>query len=192
MKVLILMGSPRIYGNTAELCKPLREELERNGAEVVYLPLADKHILPCKACYACQNVQDEYGCVQKDDMEQVAKEILLSDCIVLATPIYAWYCPTTMKSVLDRHYGFNKYYGSANGCLWEGKKVAILSTHGYDAAYATEPFETGIKRLCEHSNLKYIGMYSVRDTDNLASFQTEAAVEGAKRFAKEILSKVIL
>ena len=71
-----------------------------------------------------------------------------------------------------------------------GKKVAILATHGYDAAYATEPFETGIKRLCEHSHLKYIGIYSVRDTDNLASFQTEEAVEGARKFARKVLKNL--
>ena len=27
MNVLILMGSPRLHGNTAELCKPFMEEL---------------------------------------------------------------------------------------------------------------------------------------------------------------------
>lgn len=27
MKVLILMGSPRLHGNTAEICKPFTEEL---------------------------------------------------------------------------------------------------------------------------------------------------------------------
>ena len=57
------MGSPRVHGNTAELCKPFRDELERGGVEVVYFALAEKHVLPCKACYACQNVQGDYGCV---------------------------------------------------------------------------------------------------------------------------------
>jgi len=32
MKALILMGSPRLHGNTAELCKPFMEELIRQGA----------------------------------------------------------------------------------------------------------------------------------------------------------------
>ena len=32
MKVLVLMGSPRLHGNTAELCKPFMEELIRQGA----------------------------------------------------------------------------------------------------------------------------------------------------------------
>lgn len=189
MRVLILMGSPRLQGNTAELCKPLMEELEQNGAEVRYVTLADKDIRPCEGCYACQDVPGEYGCVQKDDMP--VQDILWADCIVLATPIYAWYCAAPMKPVLDRHYGFNKYYGSAEGCLWEGKKVAILATHGYDGAYATDPFEMGVERLCKHSNLHYIGLYSVRDRDNLASFQTQEAVDGAKAFARKLLKTTL-
>ena len=189
MNVLILMGSPRLQGNTAELCRPLIEELEAGGASVSYVTLEDKDIAPCRGCYACQNVGGEYGCVQKDDMYAVVDEILRADLIVLATPIYAWYCTAQMKNVLDRHYGLNKFYGSAEGSLWAGKKVAILATHGYRGAYATDPFETGVQRLCKHSGLEYAGLYSVRDTDNLASFRTEEAVEGARAFARKLLSE---
>ena len=56
MKVLILMGSPRLQGNTAELCKPLMEELKNGGAEVRYVTLADRDMKPCKGCYACQQI----------------------------------------------------------------------------------------------------------------------------------------
>ena len=187
MKVLLLMGSPRLHGNTAELCKYFMEELQANNAEIRYVELDNMQIHTCKACYACQNVEGAYGCVQKDDMIPLAESILWADAIVLATPIFSWYCTASMKAVLDRHYGFNKYYGSAQGCLWEGKQVAIIATHGYQAAYATEPFETGIQRLCAHSKLQYVGMYSVRDRDNLASFQTAEAVDGAKAFARKLL-----
>lgn len=185
MKVLILMGSPRPYGNTAELCKPFIKELEECGATVRYITLADKNINSCKGCYACQDVENVYGCCQSDDMP--VEDILWADLIVLATPIYAWYCAAPMKNVLDRHYGFNKFYGKAEGSLWAGKKVAILATHGYEGAYATDPFEMGIERLCKHSNLFYCGLYSVQDEDNLASFQTEEAIKGAKTFARKIL-----
>lgn len=186
MKILILMGSPRLHGNTAELCKPFSDELKSSGAEVRYITLADKNIAPCKGCYACQNVQGKYGCVQHDDMTVIAEDILWADCIVLATPIYAWYCTAQMKALLDRHYGFNKYYGSIDECLWAGKSVAILATHGYEREYAVSPFEMGIKRLCAHSNLNYVGLYSVRDENDIASFQTEEAVNGAKEFALKI------
>lgn len=188
MNVLILMGSPRLSGNTAELCKPFMEACKENGADVRYVTLANKSIHPCAGCYVCQEVSGEYGCVQRDDMYSVVKDIRWADLIVLATPIYAWYCAAPMKNVLDRHYGLNKYYGSAEGSLWAGKKVAILATHGYEGAYATDPFEMGVERLCKHSDLTYLGLYSVQDEDNLASFQTEEAVEGAKAFARKILA----
>ena len=153
----------------------------------MYIPVEEKSVNPCLGCYACQNVADNYGCVQKDDMWDIVREIIAADCIVLATPIYSWYCPAKLKAVLDRHYGLNKFYGSAEGSLWAGKKVAIIATHGYEGDYATSPFETGMQRLCEHSGLGYIGMYSVRDEDNIASFQTEAAVKGVREFADKVL-----
>ena len=180
------MGSPRVEGNTAEILKPFISQLRNEGCGVAYITLSDKNIKPCMGCYACQQVEGEYGCVQVDDVNEMMDNIIDSDCIVFATPIYSWYCTPPMKALLDRHYGLNKFYGTAKGSLWEGKKIAIIATHGYDADYATSPFETGIKRLCEHSNLKYVGMYSVRDEDDLASFQTEEAIKGARDFATKL------
>ncbi len=188
MNFCVLMASPRLKGNTVELLKPFISELEDNKANVTYIPLSEKMILPCKGCYACQNVSDKYGCIQQDDVLDIMDSIIACDCIVLATPIYSWYCTAPMKALLDRHYGLNKFYGSAKGSLWAGKKVAIIATHGYDAEYGAGPFENGIKRLCVHSKLNYIGMFSVRDEDNLASFQTETAINGARIFARRLLS----
>lgn len=65
--------------------------------------------------------------------------------------------------------------------------MAIIATHGYDGAYATDPFAMGVQRLCKYSELTYLGLYSVQDADNLASFQTAEAVAGAKAFAKKLL-----
>ena len=189
MKVLVLMGSPRLQGNTAELCKPFVDELQKASVEVKYIELENLDIAPCKGCYACQNVSGSYGCVQQDDMYHVVEQMMWADAIILATPIYAWYCTAKMKAVLDRHYGLNKYYGSAEGSLWAGKKLGIIATHGYEGDYATGPFETGVKRLCIHSNLEYVGMYSVQDEDDLASFQTDEAMAGAREFAREFVNE---
>ena len=187
MKFCILMGSLRSNGNTVELLKPFISELDNNNAEITYIHLKEKNILPCKGCYICQNIEGAYGCVEKDDVEGIMNEIIKADCVVLATPIYSWYCTSPLKALLDRHYGLNKFYGKASGSLWEGKNIAIIATHGYEADYAAGPFETGIKRLCQHSNLCYKGMYSVRDENDLASFQTEDAINGAKIFANRLI-----
>ncbi len=187
MKISIFLGGPR-RANTLALTRYFKDELEKCGALVALTALSDKKIAPCKGCYACQQVSNEYGCVQRDDMRQIADEIISADIIVFAAPIYTWYCPADMKAMLDRLYGMNKFYGKGSGSLWAGKTVALLLTHGYDAQYAAEPFVMGMKRLCEHSRLMYAGMYSVRDTDDLASFTTVQAQNGARVFAQRLIA----
>lgn len=188
MKFLVVLGSPRVQGNTAELLKPFVARLLERGSAVEYVVLAHKNIMPCKGCGHCQNIQDEYGCIQKDDVSYIMDKVMDSDCIVLATPIYSWYCTSQMKAFIDRHYGLNKYFGTATGSLWAGKFLALITTHGYKADYANDPFEEGIKRLCTHSKLHYAGLYSVRDTQHLESFKTEEAFDGALAFADSLLS----
>lgn len=141
-------------------------ELKNNRCEVEYITLSDRNIQPCKGCYACQQISERYGCIQDDDVSHIIDSIIENDCIVFAAPIYTWYCTAPMKALLDRHYGLNKFYWKAKGSLWKGKKIAIIATHGYESNYGAEPFEIGIKRLCEHSDLNYVGMYSVRDKDD--------------------------
>ena len=189
MRFCILMGSPRLNRNTAEICQHFMKALEDLKQDFNYITLADQHILPCKGCYACQDIQGRYGCVQQDDALWIIEEIIKADVVVLATPIYTWFCTPPMKALLDRHYGLNKFYGTASGSLWEGKNIALIVTQGYDTEYGAGPFRDGIMRLCEHSNLVYRGMYSVRDLDDLASFQTEEAIEGARAFAQKLIAE---
>ena len=63
-----------------------------------------------------------------DDIYPIFDEVLAADMLILATPIYCWYCTAPMKAVLDRlMYGMNKYYGEEKGpSLWAGKHVALL------------------------------------------------------------------
>ena len=189
MKVCIINGSPRRNGNTAELLKPFRERLLQLGTEIDDIFLKDYKVRPCLGCYACQNVSGEYGCVQKDDAEAVWMRAGEADLLVLATPIYSWYCTAEMKALMDRHYGLNKYYGSGQGQLIPRLSVALLTTHGYKDEYANEPFETGIRRLCKHCHWDYLGRYSARDIDGISDMQTEEAMDGARRFADELLQK---
>lgn len=189
MRICILNGSPRAEGNTAELTKPFLEELTAGGAELTSYTLAQMNVGSCKGCYHCQDVQGEYGCFQQDDMHAIAKTIQDCDLIVLATPIYTWFCTPELKAVLDRFYGLAKFYRSASGNLVENKRIAILATHGYDASYAADPFVIGIQRMCEHYGMRYDGMYSVRDVDGVASFQTKQAQSGARDFARYLLQK---
>lgn len=189
MKFCILMGSPRVHGHTAQVLAPFMSELQAHGAEISYISLYEKNIRPCLGCLKCQSVMDRYGCVQDDDTAQIMSEIMEADCTILATPIYAFFCTAPMKALLDRHFGMNKFYGTEKGCLWEGKKIAMITTHTYPREYASVLFETGMERLFEHSHLGYLGTYSVNDTGQRGHFRSDAVAAGSTAFARQLLGK---
>ena len=164
MKVCVLMGSPRKNGNTASLLEPFCAEIKQSGAEVTIFSLYDMEIRPCIACRTCQRDWSMFGCSQKDDGQILFDEILASDLLVLATPIYSWYCTPPMKALLDRMvYGMNKYYGEKKGpSLWAGKAVALLESCGYRPEKGADLFEEGMRRYCKHSGLRYLGSHAER------------------------------
>ena len=101
MKALVLLGSPRPQGNTAALTAILCDQLQQGGVQTEVLSLYEKEILPCVACRGCQQDWSAFACVRKDDVASIAEKILDCDLMVLATPIYSWYCTPPMKALLD-------------------------------------------------------------------------------------------
>lgn len=190
-KVCILKGSPRPNGNTNSLLIPFVNTLKAHGCECRQFDLYRMRLEPCHACRNCQADWSVVGCTQKDDMEQVFTAVLESDLLVLATPIYSWYCTPPMKAVLDRLvYGLNKYYGAEKGpSLWAGKEVAIITTCGYRPEKGADLFEEGIKRYCKHSKLIYRGMLAERHLGYSTEFMDEEKAAHAVAFAECLLNE---
>lgn len=191
MRYCILMGSPRKNGNTRKLMESFLEELKQNQIQYDFIWLYDKKIEPCIACRNCQKDWSIFGCHYSDDVQELFSKILNSDTIILATPIYSWYCTPPMKALLDRLvYGMNKYYGSEKGpSLWSGKKLGIVSTCGYKPENGADLFEEGIKRYFKHSKLQYIGMLAERDLGYQSDFLSEEKVEHARMFAHQTINR---
>ena len=191
MNVCILMGSPRKQGNTAALLVPFCEELRKGGAEVETYWLYDLEIRPCTACRACQKDWTVFGCAQKDDAGFLFDRIIASDLIVLATPIYSWYCTPPMKALMDRMvYGMNKYYGEGKGpSLWAGKSLALLETCGYRPEKGCDLFEEGVRRYCKHSALKYLGSHAERHLGYGTVFMDGNKESRTREFARRLLKE---
>lgn len=189
MKVCVLMGSPRKNGNTAALLKPFCEELEAGGAEVETVWLYDRNIQPCVACRACQQNWTAFGCSRGDDGQEIFDLVLDSGLIVLATPIYSWYCTPPMKALLDRLvYGMNKFYGGTRGpSLWEGKAMALLLTCGYRPEMGCDLFEEGMRRYCKHSGLRNLGSHAERHLGYDTVFMDEEKETRTRAFAWKVL-----
>ena len=175
MKVCILMGSPRKQGNTNALLGPFRQELEGLGAETETVWLHALEIRPCTACRACQRDWTAFGCAQRDDVPMIFDKVLACDLIVLATPIYSWYCTPPMKAVMDRLiYAPNKYYGpeGRQPALWKLKQVAAIASCGY------------------HPD--HLGMLCRRDFGPQEPFMNEERDEAARDFAHALYLTVSL
>ncbi len=187
MKFTVLFASPRKNGNTAALLAPFLDECARLGVETERIDLYDKNISPCLGCMACQD-SPELGCVQKDGFPAVFRSMAHCDAIVLATPIYAWYCTAPMKALLDRAvYAGTKNYGGAQGIkLLEGRNVVTLCTCGYPPHRGADLWEEGLKRWCRHGGLNYLGCLCRRDMGRGVPFLDGEKEEAARDFAQAL------
>ena len=185
MKYTILMGSPNRDGNTAALLRPFLEENQEMGIEQDVIWLYERDIKPCLGCKACQNAKGCLGCVQEDDFQSVFDSIQTSDVLVLATPIYSWFCTPPMKAVMDRLiYAGCKYYGEEKqpSAYWM-KQVATLTTCGYKPSHGADLWEEALKRWCKHGEMDYLGMYCRRDTGKKEEFMDEKTEFDVRDFA---------
>ena len=192
MNVLILMGSPRKNGNTRQLLEPFTETLEARGAETETVWLYDRDIQPCTACRTCQRDWTAFGCRQRDDVQDLFDRVLRADLLVLATPIYSWYCTPPMKALLDRLvYGMNKFYGAKKGpSLWQGKAMALLMTCGYRPEKGCDLFEEGMHRYCKHAGLRYLGSHAERHLGYDSVFMDPDKEARTRAFARQLLQTV--
>ena len=191
MNILVLLGSPRKNGNTESLANIVWEELFMCGHICRSVRLYDKKISPCLACRGCQKDHTGFGCLQKDDMEEIAELVFWADLILLASPIYSWYCTPPVKSVLDRLvYGMNKYYGEEKGpSLWRGKHLGLITTCGYPAHKGADLWEEGMRRYCKHSGLMYDGMLCERHMGYDIPFMDKEKEENARDFARTLCQR---
>ncbi len=124
MEVVILFGSPRKEGNTMHLVSAFASVLKERQHHVRTLYLNDMNIRPCQGCMTCLATGT---CRINDDMKDIRKYIVESDCIVLATPIYWFTVSGQLKLAMDRSLPFmDETYVSRI----KGKRVYTLMTCG--------------------------------------------------------------
>ena len=88
-KIYAINGSPRKNGNTAQLLQKALEGAASAGAEVKLIQLADLNFSGCRSCFACKRLANPApGCVLKDDLAEILKELLQADGIIMGSPIY--------------------------------------------------------------------------------------------------------
>lgn len=99
MRVLALLGSPRIHKNTAILLEEVIKGLKECNSEIKKYDLVRLKINTCIGCYKCG---DNGYCIYDDDMKKLYRELDEADIIILASPLYFNSVSSISKLMIDR------------------------------------------------------------------------------------------
>src|SRR3972149_4051595 len=99
MKVLAIVGSPRVEGNTEALARHTLDVIADAGLETELVRLAGLDIAPCDGCQACFEGK---GCIIEDDLQPIYDEMLESQGIILASPVYFGSATARIKALMER------------------------------------------------------------------------------------------
>lgn len=106
MNTLIINGSPRKKGNTAQMCQAFADgvKVQKSDAVIEVANLYDYDYKGCRSCFACKRKgAATYGkCAVKDTISPILDKALNADILVLATPVYLMDVSGEYKSFLER------------------------------------------------------------------------------------------
>ncbi len=99
MKALGIYGSPRKGGNSDLLLEEVLKGAQSQGAEISTIRPFKMDIQACSECGGC----DKTGiCIIKDDMQALYPQLEEADIIFMATPMFFYGMPSTLKALIDR------------------------------------------------------------------------------------------
>ncbi len=138
MKVLGIDGSPRVNSISHRLLEIALEGAEKEGASTGMLRLREYEIPPCEGCvsyYGRCNLQECIG-HNGEGLKDLFDEILSSDVLLFATPVY-WFGPSgLLKNLIDRMT-----------CLEHEEKLLDGKVGGILCSYEEEGASTTISQL---------------------------------------------
>jgi len=150
MKVTTLLGSAKKRGNTAAVLSWVEEEIKSLGHDVERIYLNDKTIKGCLGCAKCKDVPDEIACVQEDDAIGIMKNMVSSDVVLYASPIYFWGFSAQIKALIDRCYSLvTDYHRPGHNSLLRGKRIGLLVTGGGPYEENAEGLFTAFNRIAD-------------------------------------------
>ncbi len=185
MKVLGIMGSPRVGGNSDILLDEALAGAKGAGAEVEKIILNKKEISGCKDCKKC----NETGiCVIKDDMPDIHKKILDADAIIHSVPVYFWSMTSQMKAYLDRWCAFfdaqwrwqKAYYPKM-----KGKRIGLITVCGDPDVHTADPIVRSFKSTAEMTKMNWLGDVMTSAADKGDILKDEKARKQAWELGKK-------
>jgi multimeric flavodoxin WrbA len=169
MRITTLLGSSKKKGNTATVLGWVEADLKSRGHDVERIYLNNKSIRGCLGCAKCRENPDEIACVQKDDAIDIMEQMISSDVVLFASPIYFWGFSAQIKALIDRGYSLvTNYHEPEQTSLLKGKRIGLLVTGQDPYEQNAEGMFAAFDRIVDYylarkSGELYIGGCSVPD-----------------------------
>ena len=129
-RVLLLNGSPRPEGNTAQVCQECARVIETCGVSAEIVSLAGKRIESCTACYLCK---DQGVCALDDGLNEIIDQLRSSQGFIVAAPVYFGTARADVMAALQR-IGMVSM-ATDNFLSWKvGGPIAIARRGGHTAS----------------------------------------------------------
>jgi multimeric flavodoxin WrbA len=103
-KIIALLGSPLVGGNTAKLLDEAIRGARDAGCDIERIVVPFLDFQPCMELFYCV---DHETCRMKDDLTPVYEKFRENDGVIIATPVMTMGIPGKLKSFMDR---FQVYY----------------------------------------------------------------------------------
>jgi len=169
LKVLGIMGSPRIKGNTDLLLDEALKGVQSQGAEIEKIIVDKLEIAPCKEYYACLR---DGNCVIRDDMDSIYPKLIEADRIIVASPIFFYGVTSQLKALIDRCQAIwaRKYVlkQKLSDKERKGAFIAVGATKGkqlFDGSILV------IKYFFQAIDVKYVDELLIRGVDKKAEIK---------------------
>jgi multimeric flavodoxin WrbA len=132
MKVVAIVGSPHINGNTSYLVDQALKEIDSQGIETEKIILSQHVVNPCQGHDNCGSFSK---CKQRDDAPWIIDKFNQADAVIMASPVYFFDVSAQTKAFIDRNF-FTFTHGGSKKAKCAGL-IAIGGGGGADETIAT-------------------------------------------------------
>ncbi|HEY3320566.1 MAG TPA: flavodoxin family protein [Planctomycetota bacterium] len=187
MKILTVLGSPRVKGNTARVLDWVEDELRASKHEASRIDIQPGNMAPCSECFVCKGVADKPGCSHQDQAVDIFNDMLFSDLTVLASPLFCWGVSAQLKTLLDRAFCLLKKGDNGNyRSLIAGRRLALVVTGGGELEGNLDLVVPPYKAFAEYFQCKDAGVLLLpycSEPDSLGAGMEKQAREFARKIA---------
>ena len=136
MKTIILNGSPRKNGNTAQLLKEAVKGAESIGSSVEYADLYDLSYTGCRGCLACKlKTAAPCVCCWKDDLSPLLKRIFAADRLIIGSPIFLGDITSQVQALAERLCFCSLSYDNYANCFTGKVNLSVILTMNASPEY---------------------------------------------------------